>query len=151
MSFQSRDAVLRALEHFKSGHSKLEQYISTMTEVLSNLEGGAETLVNQSDEYVCQRSMKLWGLPVHSFSYSPEVHLSLPHNYAQVMLTEQSSGADMWSRGESSALVMELVGLLRARSLLRCSNFVDDAYFSKERDAPVRYDALIPIGGANFL
>ena len=140
----------RAIDHFKVGHQRLENYIASVTELLANVELNAGTLCTQSDEFVCRSSMEKWGLPIGTFSYSESVYLALPRNYAQVMLTEQSAAHDMWSRGETSVFVTDLVGVLRSRHLLKPFNFAEDLY-TCERGNAVRYDALVPIGGHSFL
>ena len=142
---------MRALEHFKNGHERLETYIQSLSEVMANLELGAETLVSQSDEFVCRQSMKNWGLPCSSFSYSPEVHLGLPTNYESVMLTEQLPACELWTRGESSDLVIMPMSILRAKNQCKPSSFADDLYFDKKRNQMVRYESLIPIGGSGYL
>ena len=118
---------------------------------MSNLELGAETLVSQSDEFVCRQSMKNWGLPCSSFSYSPDVHLALPANYRKVMLTEQLPACEMWTRGESSNLIVGPISILRARNQCKPSSFSDDMYFDKKKGQAVRYESLIPIGGSAYL
>ena len=90
------DFLTSDLGHFKNGHERLETYVQSLNEVMANLELGAETLVTQSDEFVCRQSMKNWGFPCSSFSYGPDVHLALPINYKKVMLTEQLPACEMW-------------------------------------------------------
>ena len=142
---------MRALDHFRTGHEKLENYVQSLNEVLSNLELGAETLVDQSDEFVCRQSMQQWGLPCSSFSYSTDVHLGLPTNYKRVMLTEQLPASEMWTRGDSANLVVSPVTILRAKNNCKPSSFSDDMYFDKKKKQSVRYENLIPIGGASYL
>ena len=139
------------MDHFKTGHEKLENYVQSLNEVLNNLELGAETLVDQSDEFVCRQSMKNWGLPCSSFSYSTDVHLGLPTNYKKVMLTEQLPASEMWTRGDSSCLVIGPISILRAKNQCKPSSFADDLYYDKKRNQPTRFESLIPIGGSGYL
>ena len=142
---------MRALDHFKSGHERLEQYVQSLNEVMTNLELGAETLIDQSDEFVCRQSMKNWGLPCSSFSYSQDVHLALPTNYKKVMLTEQLPASEMWTRGDSSCLIVSPMSILRARNQCKPASFSDDLYQDKKKNQAVRFESLIPIGGQAYL
>ena len=128
----------------------MENYVSSVTEAMANIELCSSTLLQHADEYVVRRATAEWGLPCSSLQYSSSVRLGLPKNFQKVMLAEVQPSQEMWCQGSSDKFVTGLVGVLKARQACSPASLCDDAYYSR-KDGAVRYSQLVPLGGASFL
>ena len=141
---------MKALAHFKEGHEKMETYVSSVCEALSNIELCSNMLIQQSDEYVVRKAMENWGLPCNVFQYSTSVRLALPNNFRQVMLTELVSSSECWGQGTNDQFVMGLISVLRSKNSCSPGALGDDQYHCT-KDSQLRFSSIVPIGGQSFL
>lgn len=150
LSIQSREAILKALAHFKEGATRMESYVATVTEAMNNIELCSTALTQQSDEFVVRRAITEWGLPCNSLQYSNSVRLGLPRQFQKIMLEELQPANESWCQGVTDKYVTGLIGVLKAHQSCTPSALSDDAYYSR-KDGAVRFSSLLPLGGIAFL